>query len=552
MNANELQLQEMVRLETSPRVLSDVQQTALDLYERGFNVIPLKRHEKKPFILKPYFTARLHHCDVTCKHKGQEDITELFKRHNIGVIMGRTSGNLLALDCDSQQSFKQIGQELTARAIPFWAITGSRGGAYLLRILEGEAANQSKSNVKDVQVWGNLHLVVMPPSIHPSGILYQWATPEPRFCLPPRETIPAVSIAVLEWLGVTLARKARRQWQEPELFGLPQWAAVLSYDNRETFGRELSEGERNTRLFALACDMKANGREYHEAETVILDAARRAGLPDDEASVLVKHAYSKDRTIPKVFREEEEKSKNANSKDQEPARKVRIWQRAKDFAGSFDWRGTFGRKANTRRAVYLACVERSRLDGRETWRATIRELAELANMNKDTIPTALQDLVTAKLIQRVKTDERIGVYRFVGLSKFRTLYTTGSCSVRNLDNPKTQAEQDVFGKLGLVAWHVWKYLLDNPSRNAGEIATGTGLPRSSVYSALKRLQSAGLATRAGDGLIYGEPRTDASLQSMSLFWNNGSSKSASRKEAHRIERERHVNRLTRWHISRYS
>lgn len=529
----EVIVQERTRIEIA-HAYSDVQLTALDLYERGFNVIPLKRHEKKPFILAPYFTARLHHCGPACKHKGQEDITELFQRHNIGVMTGRTSGNLLVLDCDSQESFKRIGQELSARAIPFWAITGSRGGAYLLRLIEGEAANQSKSKFTDVQIWGNRHLVVMPPSIHPSGILYQWATPEPRFHLP-GQTLPAVSIAALEWLGVTLDIEARPKWQKPELFGLPEWAALMSYNNRETFSIELSEGERNTRLFALACDMKANGRQYHEAEAVILDTARRAGLDDHEAAQIVKNAYSKER---------------------EPARKggggVRIWQRAKDFAGSFDWRAKFGRKANTRRAVYLACVERARCEGRDTWRATVRELAELANLNKDTIPAILQDLAGAKLIQRVKTEDRIGVYRFVGLSKTRTLYTTGSCSVRNLESPKSQAEQDVFGKLGLVAWYVWKYLLDKPARNAPDIARETGLPQSSVYAALKRLlqDDVRLGTRAGDGLIYGEPRTDASLQNMAMSWNDGESKSATRKENHKIERERRVNYLTRYYIQR--
>lgn len=520
-------VQERTRIEIA-HAYSDVQLTALDLYERGFNVIPLQRHEKKPFVLASYFTARLHHCGATCKHKGIDDITSLFERKNIGVVMGRTSGNLLALDCDSQQSFKQIGRELTARAIPFWAITGARGGACLLRILEGEAANQDKSNVQDVQVWGNRHMVVIPPSIHPSGILYQWATPEPRFCLPPRETIPAVSVTVLEWLGVRLDLEARRQFQEPELFGLPEWAAGLSYRNRETFGRELSEGERNTRLFALACDLHGIGRPYHEGEAVLLDKARRSGLSDAEAVRILKNAYNQER---------------------EPARKggggEQLWQRAKNYAASYSWRETFGRKANTRRAVYLACVERARCEGRETWRATVRELAELSNLNKDTIFAVLHDLVTAKLIQPVKTEERIGVYRFVGLSKFRTLYTTGSYSVRNLDTPKSTAEQDLFGKLGLVAWHAWRYLLDQPAEGGSEIARETGLPRSSVHAAVKRLQSAGLVTRAGDGMLYGEPRTDASLQSLALSCNGGESRSTARKENHRIERERRVNYLTR-------
>src|SRR6266540_5968232 len=196
-------------LENEEYRTTDMQSTAIDLYERGFNVFPLPtardwvlRAEDGNVTKHPYpirtqkvFASRLHF---------DPSFIELFERSNIGVMCGRTSGNLVAIDCDSQTAFAQIGRELTARATPCWAITSHRGGAYLVRLLEGESQNVPKqaSCLEDVEIWGNSHYIVLPPSIHPAGDLYQWKSPEPRFCLPRAETLPAVPVHALEWLGV--------------------------------------------------------------------------------------------------------------------------------------------------------------------------------------------------------------------------------------------------------------------------------------------------------------------------------------------------------------
>lgn len=522
---------------------TDIQETAIDLYSRGFNVIPLRRGTKKAFILSPFFTSRLHHCildkfnnPLTCtgalSHAGRNDISELFRHNNIGVIAGRTSGNLVAIDCDSNTAFKDIRHELTSRALPFWAISGHKGGACLMRIIEGEAGNvaKSKSKFADVEIWGNRRLIVLPPSIHPLGDVYQWVTPEPRFSLAPYTSIPPVSISALDWLGAALDLEARKEWEEPNLHGLPEWAAGLSKRNRETFTDVLSEGERNNRIFALACDMHGIGVDYSEAERVILDIARRAGSRKREVLSTLKSAYKKDR---------------------EPARSKentqREWQRAKTFASSFDWRSAFGRRALTRQAVYMACVERARREGRVVWRATAREIAELANMGKEPACAALLELENAGLIKRINKAERFSaaIYKFMGLSVGRTVYLSGCCCVRPTDTPKTTAEQDIFRKLGRNAWHVWRYLLKQPADGASEIARNTKLARSSVYQALKLLQhdNVRLVFRS-EGKYYGEPRTDNSFAVMAAHWFDGSSPSEKRKATHRLERERRLNSLT--------
>jgi hypothetical protein len=524
---------EGLQIGTAQAVKSDLQLTAVDLYERGLNVFPIPYKSKEPYLTKQagLYYNRLHHCSALCAHAGTFDITELFQRDNLAVMTGKTSGNLIGIDCDTHAAFVGVGEGLAAHALPYWAITGKRGGVYLLRVIEGEAANipAKSSRVPDVEIWGNRHFVVLPPSIHPSGISYEWATPEPRYHLQAGEGIPAVSIKRLDWLGVTLAKSGKR-WEEPQTFDLPQWAAMLSYSSRETLaGVGVSEENRNrnTSLFNALCDLRGNGIEYHEAEQIAREYAHKVGIKEREAISTLKSAYSQDRTTPAEYYGEKS-----------GGQRVREWQRAQALAESYDWRGTFGARAQSRKRCYLACIERAQLEGRLHWRATTRELAERAGTDKNRIVQYLRDLAEVKLIKRTNA-KGAGVYRFLNLPN--------EAAAQLIELPKTQGEQDVFSRLGLNAWHVWRYLLQNLADNPAQIARETKLPRTSVYSAVKILQhdNVRLVSRGGDGKLYGEPRTEASLQSMALFWNDGASPSKRRKEAHRVEREIEATRRVR-------
>jgi hypothetical protein len=499
----------------SQQSMTAIQSTAVDLYRRGLNVFPLPSawewrarpefekdpNKKPPYLLQPLYFSRLHFCGLECYHLPErERFTALFERANIGVMVGRTSGNLVGIDCDSHTAFETVGCELTRRALHFWGIGSHRGGAYFLRILEGEAANLSETPFPEVQIWGNARYQVLPPSVHPQGTIYRWVTPEPRFSLPEGQSLPSFSITALDWLGVNLAVKARWKWQEPELYNLPEWAVGLSRRNRETLAKGVPDGQRNTRLTAAAYDLAGNFIPYRDAEAVILTAAERCTPPYSarDALAILKSAYRQER---------------------QPARKsgesVKPWKKAQDFAASFDWSSKYGRKAIKRRAVFLACVERARQRNSDVWRASKREVAELANTSDETAKVALQNLKRDGLIVWAGHCDRSGanLYRFGELSKISPLIPPCSSSGLNLDTPKTQAEQDVFGKVGLTAWHVWRYLLATPARGAGTIARALNLPRSSVYAALRQLQDAGLAVFGmAEGMYYSESKTDADLE----------------------------------------
>lgn len=539
-----------IEIPESRKQLSDTQLTALDLYKRGFNVIPLKQHQKKPFVLKPMFTSRLHHCGPACYHKrmGKQDITEMFRRKNIGVVVGRSSGNLIDIDCETKVAFQKMGEELTTRKIPFWAFTSSDGGHYLVRVLEGEIAeNKDKehSDISEVEIWGTRHLVVIPPSIHPNGTVYMWTTPEPRFSLPRGDTIPAVSIKELEWLGIRLPSK----WEEPDLFGLPGWAAGLSYKNRMTLAaKNLPERSRNRPFYNAATDMKGNNVPYHEAEKVAIKFAERNHLPSDKSLSDYKQEILS--TL-----------KSAYSKEREPARKserdyLRDWERAKLVEENFDWYEVFEKKAQSRRKVYNALIERAKTEGRPQFRATKREVAEIADLHQETAMQAIHALIDVGLIRKMKSERwrDPGVYSFLWgkTSQFRPRYILpGSYSGRNPTLlPRTQAEHDVAKKLGTVAWYIWKYLLGNPRRKSKEIADDLNLKISSVRTALKILKHENIGMVVKEGKVYySESKTDAGLAEMAAYWYDGASPYKNKKETHKLEREMRNNKLVRQAIA---
>ncbi|HLO30687.1 MAG TPA: bifunctional DNA primase/polymerase [Anaerolineales bacterium] len=531
---------------------TDIQLSAIDLYERGLNVFPLPtardwilRADKNKPTKHPYpvrmqkvYASRLY-LDNT--------FIELFDHANIGVMCGRTSGNLIAIDCDSPKAFEYIGKELTIRSIPFWAIISHRGGAYLLRLQEGEAQNvtKHKSRINDVEIWGNHHYVVMPPSVHPAGDVYQWKSLEPRFCMPRYQTLSVVSVTALEWLGVSL-KNSRLQGLTPALeYPMPPWAADLSRSNVDTWIYGAEEGTRNTCLTSLAYDLAGNGVAKHTGMSVILEAAERCTppYPEREAKAIVRSAYKQDR-IP------------ARSYFGENTSQTKTWQAAAEFSGSFDWNGrpwqynkkvrgkvvTYKLKAYTVKRVFLALIERARLDGGVPFRATTRETSILADLNKETISHAFQALARAEIIRRVRSEDG-NLFSFGDYSKIRTLTINCRNSVRNLEYsklPKTNAERDVFG-IG-YSYTVWKHLLICPERNAYQTAKALNLVPSTVYSAFEKLQAMKLVTYSqAEGVFYGETRTDAALEMLALEYGR-SGRSKARQQKYQLERQRFLNR----------
>ena len=194
----------------------------------------------------------------------------------------------------------------------------------------------------------------------------------------------------------------------------------------------------------------------------------------------------------------------------------------------------------------MACVERARRDNASVFRASIRETAVIANKSVTTVMDALADLCIAELLKRIgsNADTKASLYKFIlpkDYSQLNTISSPCSNSVLSLEYPKTQAEMDVFGKLGFVTYQVWRYLCNTPTKNAYRTAKAMGKPASSVYQAFKRLRKNGLVTFGhAEGLYFGEAKTDASLQYLAADMGvDGKTKQKIRN--FEIERERYIN-----------
>ena len=198
--------------------------------------------------------------------------------------------------------------------------------------------------------------------------------------------------------------------------------------------------------------------DHDEIESDFLQSASMCNPPYSQrnAAAIIKSAYSKERTRAR-------KDSNTGEPD------ARI-QRLYSFVNSYNWKGVFGRKARTRRAVFAACVERSAIEG-VTFRASLRELAETVNRKFQYVGVCLHDLVDAELLRLVepwyKSASGGNVYAFGdAVTLPPILYSsTTTCNTnvnywRYSKNTNSDAWKDVFGRLGDVAREVFRALQD--------------------------------------------------------------------------------------------
>jgi len=463
-------------------------------------------------------------------------------------MCGKTSSNLLAVDCDSQSAYDAMCKELDAHGVPYWAFNSHNGrGCYLLRVKEGEVTNVTKATgkYKDVELWGSSHYVILPLSTHPSGELYRWrgdTEPAGHF-VNDYETLPAVSVTALDWLGVTLLKDVKPQAKPFQMFGLSAEFSVLSERNRQTLAQGANDGQRNARMNALACDLKANDFEYAEIESLFLRAAS-----------MCKPVYEKHKALAVIKTDYRKPQGRAQDfyKPTEPTKPTAQLQRLYTFVNSYDWKATFGRKARTRRAVFMACIERSVIEG-ETFRATVRELAETVNRKYHHMSICLHDLLDAGLLKLVtswnKSHSGGSVYAFgatVGLYPIsNSITTTCNTNVTNWiyqKNTNTDAFNDVFGRLGGVAVEVLRVLQAKKYKSIYAISKDTSAAYSSVTRAVQRLVTHELAIHSkSEGLYYAEDVSESALLALSVkLETNG--RAEMRRIEHGIDREIFINR----------
>ena len=246
---------------------------ALAYAERGWLVVPL--HNPKQGVC----SCRKKGCGSPGKHprtehglkdgsKDPKQITRWWEKWpdaNLGILTGQESG-LLVLDVDGEDGKASLRQLIAAHGslpITLRVKTGRRGTDgkpkgchYYFRAPAGTAIRNSAGILgKGLDIRADGGYVVAPPSLHPSGLLYEWLAPEqPLADVPP--------------------------WMLQKLAGArPAPEAPLAQ------GEAIAEGGRNHALASLAGTMRRRGMTPAAIEAALVvenDTNCKPPLPASE------------------------------------------------------------------------------------------------------------------------------------------------------------------------------------------------------------------------------------------------------------------------------
>ena len=430
---------------------------ATELYDAGLHVFPVIFGSKYPHGRHGFLNAA---------RLWRPSLPSLFADNNISIRTGRLSQNLFVLDCDSPSRFDEVGKWLADRNIVAWIRSSVRGGQYWLRCEEGEIKNKKDG---DLDVLGNGLYSLVPPSFHPSGSQYRWVTKV--------GSLPqAVSVSQMQFLSLEL-KNAQSKSKEKK-GALPLVADTV------LIGRDASAYHSDSEAEYAAC-LSMIGAGY--SDDVIMTYFRmnepphysKVGLQNFVIYILNEaHAYH----------------------DAQPTFKSSISNQSKqsgrfvECAQKTTWPGRGG---NTDKCVYLALCERMRMDQGDPFRASIRELAELANIDRTTTERSLKRLIANKLVVRDvvgKTDNSncsgAGCYRLTSPStdEVRTVFPTedvGKPTVRT----SVSLSHDIWTSKGLgkSCWLIWDTLMRIGSSTQNEIASATGKSLRSIKPTFAKL-----------------------------------------------------------------
>jgi hypothetical protein len=351
---------------------------ARELYDLGFNVFPQPFGKKFGLPWKQLQYTRL---DATDTRYGVEALHQ--GKCNIAIMCGRTSGNLLVIDCETQDALNHHIAEAKARSIPLWVVETARGGHIYLTCIEGEVANIDSNVLNDAEVRGCNGYVLAAGSVHPSGVIYQWLIRE-------GEKPPHISANKIDWLVDKEGNKLTLKIKQTKRAGRdfkplsPLSRATQDYLNS---GDLIPEGNRNNRLFSAACDMAGNGYSQSETEDRLAPIAERSGLDRYEVYSTIRSAFSRSRNPARP---------NARRVVQSHKEQSQAWQQALAFAQTHTWTG---RAATSTRLVFFALIERARMGCNEngTFRASVREISEIARLGTNATQAALKRLCSTKI-----------------------------------------------------------------------------------------------------------------------------------------------------------
>lgn len=152
---------------------SEIYDWATFYVSQGLSVIPLTTREKKP--LRPW-------SEYQKRIATAAELKEWFPlgtKLNIGIVTGELSG-VNVIDFDTIEAYKEA---MDREAVFAPLVKTAKGFHLFCKATPGANNFHSRSDLKKVDFRGEGGYVVAPPSVHPSGVQYQWV--QASDCLTP-------------------------------------------------------------------------------------------------------------------------------------------------------------------------------------------------------------------------------------------------------------------------------------------------------------------------------------------------------------------------------
>jgi hypothetical protein len=216
--------------------------TATSYRERGWSPIPLKIRSKEPKLSKghPFLSRKA----------TDEEFARFDFRHNVGIVTGKVSGVIVLDDDDGGATLKENGWNIPATP----TVRTKRGHQYFFRCPDEGFPTFDVS--EKLEVRGDGAYVVAPPSVHPSGHVYEW--------------VISPDDAELANLPGWLIEQAKRRGRRPRA---------------EDVGEEIRDGSRNKTLTSVAGSLRRRGLDEASIYAALLgiNAEKcKPPLPEDE------------------------------------------------------------------------------------------------------------------------------------------------------------------------------------------------------------------------------------------------------------------------------
>lgn len=141
---------------------------ALEYAERGWSIIPVPTGSKQAdFSWGPFQTER----------PSSDQLEEWFETDsNIAVILGKVSGGLACCDFDSMDTYEAWAAVYPDLAAQLPTVRTARGMHVYFK-----ANLEQNRQFEDFELKGEGMYMLLPPSKHPSGPMYEWVIPLPAF-----------------------------------------------------------------------------------------------------------------------------------------------------------------------------------------------------------------------------------------------------------------------------------------------------------------------------------------------------------------------------------